>query len=180
MQALSFGIFWLKIKKVQEKNKFAPESIDGMFCQELKMILKQTIDVWNEYHEGTKVFEDLVKEKKQAISRMVGLLSLPIKHKDVRRICKRIIRYNQELFTFLDNPLLRQPIIALERQLRPKVIMRKITFGNRSSSSASNQAVMISIIQTGILNGIESLNILLAFSVKPLTSLTELPKIRPT
>lgn len=58
------------------------------------MILKQTVDVWNEYHEGTKVFEDLVKEKEQAISRMVELLSLPINHKDVRRICKRIIRYN--------------------------------------------------------------------------------------
>lgn len=76
-----------------------------MFCQELKTVLKRTIDVWNEYHEGTKVFEDLVKEKERAISRMVELLSLPIKHKDVRRICKRIIRYNQELFTFLDNPL---------------------------------------------------------------------------
>jgi hypothetical protein len=56
--------------------------------------------------------------------------------------------------------------------------MRKITFGNCSALGASNQAVMISIIQTGILNGIEPLNILLALSVKPLTSLTELPKIR--
>jgi hypothetical protein len=175
---LSFGIFWLKIKKVQEKNKLTPESVDGMFCQELKTVLKRTIEVWNEYHEGTKVFEDLVKAKEWAISRMMELLLLPIKHKDVRRICKRIIRYNQELFTFLDNPLLRRPIIALERQLRPKVIMRKITFGNRSSSGALNQAVMMSIIQTGILNGIEPLNISLALSVKPLTSFTELPKIR--
>jgi hypothetical protein len=56
--------------------------------------------------------------------------------------------------------------------------MRKITFGNRSSSGASNQAVRISIRETSILNGIEPLNILLALSVKPLTSLTELPKIR--
>jgi deferrochelatase/peroxidase EfeB len=38
--------------------------------------------------------------------------------------------------------------------------------------------IMMSIIQTGILNGIEPLNILLALSVKPLTSLTELLKIR--
>ena len=58
------------------------------------------------------------------------------------------------------------------------VIMRKITFSNRSSSGALNQAVIMSIIQTGILNGIEPLNISLALSVKPLTSLTELPKIR--
>lgn len=80
------GYLLAEIKKVQEKNKLAPESIDGMFYQELKMILKQTIDVWNEYHEGTKVFEDLVKEKEWAISRMVELLSLPIEHKDTRRV----------------------------------------------------------------------------------------------
>jgi hypothetical protein len=120
----------------------------------------------------------LAKAKEWAISRMMKLLLLPIEHKDTRRVHRRIIKYNQELFTFLDNPLLRQPIIALERQLRPKVIMRKITFGNRSALGALNQAVMMSIIQTGILNGIEPLNILLALSVKPLTSLTELPKIR--
>ena len=128
--------------------------------------------------KGRRFFEDLVKEKERAISRMMELLLLPIEHKDTRRICKRIIKYNQELFTFLDNPLVRQPIIGLKQQLRPKVIMRKITFGNRSSSGASNQEVMMSIIQTGILNGIEPLNILLALSVKPLTSLTELLKIR--
>jgi hypothetical protein len=109
---------------------------------------------------------------------MVELPSLSIEHKDTRHVRRRIIKYNQELFTFLDNPLVRQPIIALERQLRPKIIMRKITFGNRSSSGASNQAVMMSIRETSILNGIEPLNILLALSVKPLTSLTELPKIR--
>jgi hypothetical protein len=149
-----------------------------MFCQELKTVLKRTIDVWNEYHEGTKVFEDLTEAKEWAISRMMELLLLPIEHKDTRRVRRRIIKYNQELFTFLDNPLLRQPIIELKRQLRPKVIIRKITFGNRSSSGASNQAVIMSIIQTGILNGIELLNISLALSVKPLTSFTELPKIR--
>jgi len=63
-------------------------------------------------------------------------------------------------------------------QLRPNIIMRKITFGNRSALGASNHAVMMSIIQTGILNGIEPLNISLALSVKSLTSLTELLKIR--
>jgi len=105
-----------------------------MFCQELKTVLKQTIDVWNEYHDGTKVFEDLVKEKERAISRMVELLSLPIKHKDVQRIRKRIIKFNQELFTFLDNPLVEPTNNRAKRQLRPYIIMKKITFGNRLAS----------------------------------------------
>ncbi|MDP2720208.1 MAG: IS66 family transposase [Dehalococcoidia bacterium] len=172
------GHLLAEIKKIQEKNKFVPDSIDGIFCQELKTLLKQMINVWNEYHEGTKVFEDLVKEKERAISRMMELLSLPIEHKDARRIRKRIIKFNQELFTFLDNPLVEPTNNRAERQLRPNVIMRKITFGNRSALGASNQAVIMSIIQTGILNGIEPLNISLALSVKPLTSFTELPKIR--
>jgi len=106
------------------------------------------------------------------------LLSWPIGHKDTRRVHRRIRKHNQELFTFLDNPLVESTNNRAERQLSPNVIMRKITFGNRSALGASNHAVMMSIIQTGILNGIEPLNISLALSVKSLTSFTELLKIR--
>jgi len=97
------GHLLAEIEKVEEKNKLAPESIDGMFCQELKTVLKQTIDTRNEYRDGTKIFEDLVKEKEQTISRIVELLLLPIKHRDTRRLRKRIIKHNQELFVFLDD-----------------------------------------------------------------------------
>ena len=112
------------------------------------------------------------------VLRMMELLSWPIGHKDTWRVHRRIIKHNQELFTFLDNPLVEPTNNRAERQLSPNVIMRKITFGNRSALSASNHAVMMSIIQTGILNGIEPLNISLALSVKSLTSFTELLKIR--
>lgn len=135
-----------EIKEVQEKNKFPPDGVEGIFCYDLETVLKQTIAVWNEYHEGTKVFEDLVKEKERAVSRMIELLSLPIKHGDTRRIRKRIIQFNQELFTFLANPLVKPTNNRAERQLRPNVIIRKITFGNRSALGASNQAVMMSTI----------------------------------
>ena len=112
------------------------------------------------------------------VLRMMELLSWPIGHKDTRRVHRRIIKHNQELFTFLGNPLVEPTNNRAERQLSPNVIMRKITFGNRSALGASNHAVMMSNIQTGILNGIEPLNISLALSVKSLTSFTELLKIR--
>jgi hypothetical protein len=35
---------------------------------------------------------------------MIELLLLPIEHKGTWRIRKRIIKHNQDLFTFLDNP----------------------------------------------------------------------------
>ncbi len=167
-----------EIKEVEEKNELAPDSIDGRFYEELKTVLKQTIDVWNEYRKGTKVLQDLGKEKGRAISRLVELLLWPIKHKDTRRLRNRIIKHNQELFTFLDNPAVDPTNNRAERQLRPMVIMRKVTFGNRSAAGALNQAMTTSVIQTGVLNGIEPLDICQALSVKPLASFAELPRIR--
>ena len=169
-----------EIKEVEEKDKLAPDSIDGRFCEELKTVFKQTIDVWNEYREGMKTLRDLVNEKGQAIARLVELLLWPIKHKDTRRLRRRIIKHNQELFTFLDNPAVDPTNNRAERQLRPLVIMRKVTFGNRSAAGALNQAVTTSVIQTGVLNGIEPLDICQALSVKPLASFAELPGIRST
>ncbi len=79
----------------------------------------------NEHHEGAKVFEDLVKEKEWAISRMIELLLLPIEHKDTRRVRRRIIKYNRELFTFLVN-LLVEPINNwAEQQLRQRDSQKK-------------------------------------------------------
>jgi hypothetical protein len=168
-----------EIDKVEERNKLAPESIDGRFCEDLKTVFKQTIEAWNEYRRGMKVLQDLANEKGRAISRLVELLLWPIKHKDTRRLRRRIIKHNQELFVFLDNPAVEPTNNRAERQLRPMVIMRKVTFGNRSAAGALNQAVTMSIIQTGVLNGIEPLDICLALSFKPLTSFVELARPRP-
>jgi len=168
-----------EIDKVEEKDKLAPDSIDGRFCEELKTVFKQTIDAWNEYHQGMRVLQDLAKEKGRAISRLVEVLLWPIKHKDTRRLRRRIIKHNPELFVFLDNPAVEPTNNRAERQLRPMVIMRKVTFGSRSALGAFNQAIIMSIIQTAILNGIEPLDICLALSLKPLTSLVELARPRP-
>jgi hypothetical protein len=168
-----------EIKKVQEKNQFDPESIDGIFCHELKTVLKQLIDVRNRHREGAEVFDDLARAKDWAIPTMIDLLSSPIEHEDTQRLRNRIIRHNQELFIFLDDPSVEPTNNRAERQLRPMVIMRKLTFGNRSDLGALNQAVLMSIVETGVLNEVEPLDIFLALSVKPLTSLVELPKARP-
>lgn len=173
-----------ELKKIQEKNKFGLDSNEGIFCQRLKELLKQTIELWNDYHKGVKTLEDLKREKELAISKIVELLLLPSEHKDIhpclpwhrQGIRKRIIKYNQELFTFLDNPLIEPTNNRAERQLRPNVIMRKITFGNRSELGAENHTIIMSIVQTAISNGNEPLEIFKSLAVKPLTSYTELPR----
>jgi hypothetical protein len=39
-----------------------------------------------------------------------------------------------------------------ERQFRPVFIMRKLTLGKRSDLGASNQAAIMRIVETGVLN----------------------------
>ena len=85
---------------------------------------------------------------------------------------------NQELFPFLDDPSIKPTNNRAERQLRPIVIMRKLTFGNPSDLGASNQAAIMSIIENGVLNHVEPLNIFFALSVKLWTPLVELHKAR--
>jgi hypothetical protein len=143
-----------EIGKVEEKDKLTTDSIDGRFCQELKVVFKQTINAWNEYRRRVRVLRDLVKEKGRAVSRSVELLSWLIKFKDTRRLRRRIIKHNRELVVPFDNLGAEPTNNRAERRLRPMVIMRKVTFGNRSSSGAFNQAVMMSVIQTGILKAL--------------------------
>ena len=171
--------FLREIKKVQEKNEFPPGNIDGTFCAELKTVFKQAIAVWNRHREGTAGPDDLSQTKDWAILKMIELLLLPLEHEDTQRLRDRVIRHNQELFIFLDNPSVEPTNNRAERQLRPMVIKRKLTFGNRSDLGASNEAVVMSVVETGVLNGVEPLNIFRALSEKPLTSFVQLPTARP-
>ena len=171
--------FLSEIKKVQEKSEFLPDNVDGTFCAELKTVFKQAIAVWNSYREGTAGSNDLAQTKARAILKLVELLLLPLEHEDTQRLRDRVIRHNQELFIFLDNPSVEPTNNRAERQLRPMVIKRKLTFGNRSDSGASNEAVVMSVVETGALNGIEPLDIFRALSEKPLTSFVQLPEARP-
>lgn len=170
--------FLREIVKVQDKNGFLPDSVDDKFCSELKAVLKETIDVWNRHREGTAGPEELAETKDRAVLKMVELVSLPLEHADTQRLRNRIMRYNQELFIFLDDPSVEPTNNRAERHLRPMVIMRKLTFGNRSDSGASNEAVLMSVVETGVLNDVKPLDIFGALSIKTLTSFGELPDPR--
>ena len=167
-----------EIKKIQETPAFPAQGTDGVFCQGVKKVLQEAIAVWREHRNGPDALAALGSEKERVIPKMIELLSLPLEHEDARRIRKRLIKHNNELFTFLDNPLIEPTNNRAERQLRPNVIMRKVTFGNRSASGASDHAIITSIIHTAISNGIQPMKVFLALTTGPQTSFTELPRIR--
>ena len=73
---------------------------------------------------------------------------------DVKRIADRLTWSMQGLFTFLDEEGVEPTNNHAEREIRPAVIIRKNSLGNRSEKGASCQAVLMSIYRTLKLRGL--------------------------
>lgn len=67
---------------------------------------------------------------------------------DADRLACRLRKYNGKLTTFLHKMEVEGTNNAAERALRPAVVMRKITGGNRSQEGAKAWAILASVIRT--------------------------------
>ncbi len=73
---------------------------------------------------------------------------------DTRRLTKRLRKYGEYIFTFLDYADVPANNNFAERQIRPAVILRKNSQSNRSDRGAATQAVLMSIYRTLRLRGL--------------------------
>ncbi len=74
---------------------------------------------------------------------------------DTRRLTKRLRRYAEYLFTFLDYDHVPFENNFAERQIRPAVILRKSSQSNRSGQGAATQAILMSVYRTLKLRGLD-------------------------
>jgi hypothetical protein len=80
--------------------------------------------------------------------RLDELMAVPWEDTQARRLLKRFRRHRNDLLTFLDNAAVPFDNNAAERAIRPAVIIRKNSYGNRSERGADTQAVLMSIYRT--------------------------------
>jgi hypothetical protein len=85
--------------------------------------------------------------------RLCALADATYRDADATRLGRRISRYRDQLFTFLDTPGVPADNNHAERQIRPAVIIRKNQLCNRSEQGATTQAVLMSIYRTLRLRG---------------------------
>jgi len=81
-------------------------------------------------------------------ARLDALIVTPWKDSQAKRLLKRFRRHRAHLFTFLDDPAVPADNNHGERAIRPAVIIRKNSYGNRSERGADCQAVLMSIYRT--------------------------------
>ena len=101
----------------------------------------------------------------------------------LKRFAKRLERHKNEIFTFLYVKDIDPHNNHAEQQIRPDVIFRKITFGNRSLKGAENHSILMTILQTAKLNNMDPVktleDILLAGKKNPFSKILSPPKKGP-
>jgi hypothetical protein len=124
------------------------------FLTPLKKLIKGGINAYQGWLNGQLSSSYLSILKGYFIKRLEDLTNIQLFEKEAEALQKRVIRHKDELFTFLEHPQIVEPTNNhTERQLRPGVIMRKITFGNKSLKGEETHSIITSIIQTARLNG---------------------------
>lgn len=119
------------------------------FCKQLKSIVKEIISLFKNRGKIAKYID----MRADIIIRCKKLLAKELAHKKAERLRKKLKKDHQdELYTCLFHPSSDFNNNFAERQLRPNVIMRKITYGNRSEKGLKNHAVITSLLQTAKLN----------------------------
>jgi len=73
------------------------------------------------------------------------------------KIANRLRKQKDHLFTFLKHPQVDATNNLAERMLRPAVISRKVSCGNKTIKGAKTWEILTSVIQTNRLRGIENM-----------------------
>lgn len=87
--------------------------------------------------------------------RLSLLLEWDIQEPKNLRLSKRMRRYEQELLVFLDHDEVEPTNNLARRQIRPAVLQRKISAGNRSERGAELHSVLLSVWATACQQGIQ-------------------------
>jgi len=130
----------------------------GEFRKKLKRLLRDAVRLGVERAELS--VESFASRRALLDHRRDELLAAPWENVNARRLIKRLRRYCDALFTFLDHEGVPSDNNRAEREIRPAVIIRKNSLGNRSENGAQVQAVLMSIYRTLKLRGQEPLNTL--------------------
>lgn len=80
--------------------------------------------------------------------RLTILMETDWENSQSRRLVKRMVRHQTDLFTFLDQKGVPFENNLAERAIRPAVIIRQNSYGNRSQHGADTQAILMSIFFT--------------------------------
>lgn len=117
------------------------------YFTELKAAVKRVIRLNNRMNKK-RLPDNFQVMKSDTIARLRRLLSKKLEPIKADKFRRKLLDRFDELVTCLEYKGICSHNNLVERCLRPNVIMRKMTFGNRSGKGERNHEVIMSLIQT--------------------------------
>ena len=114
-----------------------------VFAKKLRRLLADAIRLWRKREELSS--DTYASRRQRLTARLAEMIETDWKDVQAARLIKRLRRHQNNLFTFLDQPGVPFDNNHAERSIRPAVIIRKNSYGNRSEQGADTQAVLMSI-----------------------------------
>jgi transposase len=150
------------------------------FARKLRRLLGDAIRLWR--GRGEMPQASYASRRGRLAARLQGLIDTPWKDRHAKRLVKRLRRHQNDLFTFLDQPDVPFDNNTAERGIRPAVLIRKNSCGNRSQHGADCQAVLMSIFRTVKQRGHDPIRTIVKALAEYLTTgkLPPLPEPKPT
>ena len=117
----------------------AQEDSPSVWLEDLRWLLQAAMDLKQKPKEGQRA---VLEQKLEA------LLAQPRPTNVEEKVRRRLERQKDHLFTFLDHPEVDATNNLAERQLRPAVIARKVSCGNKTSRGAHTWEILTSLAAT--------------------------------
>jgi len=114
----------------------------------VKEILQSALGVRDQRDARKISGEALEKAKEELESQMDRRLSGQFTNPSNRRLARHLIRHQDQLFLFLERADVEATNWPAEQGIRPAVINRKTSGGNRTAEGSQAQAILMSILRT--------------------------------
>jgi transposase len=134
------------LRELKTVDKYGcPGSNWPAFAKKLRRLLGDAIRL--KKREDVPV-EEYASRRTRLTARLDEMIATGWEDRDAKRLVKRLRRHRDELLTFLDEAEVPFDNNLAERAIRPAVMIRKNSFGNRSDRGADTQAVLMSVYRT--------------------------------
>jgi hypothetical protein len=135
------------LRELEHTEKYKSPGHDWpLFAKKLRRLVRDAIRLGRRKAECP--CQEFASRRERLADRLTALVAHPWKDSQARRLVKRLRRHQNDLFTFLDQPDVPLDNNEAERAIRPAVIIRKNSYGNRSERGADTQAILMSIMFT--------------------------------
>lgn len=128
------------------------------FQKKLKRLIRDAIRLRKAHGDLTEAA--FASRRARIHQRLQAILAHDWQDKNARRLIKRLKRHQNELFTFLDQLDVPSDNNHAEREIRPAVLMRKTSYGNRSDRGAETQQILMTVLRTLKQRGYQPLDML--------------------